>query len=290
MSFRHATAFALIFLSMFLLAACQKQPPVVTGTVASEDGVPIQYDSAGSGTPALVFIHGWVGDRSFWDNQSVYFSRHYQVIRIDLAGHGGSGLARKIYSIPAFGADVAAVVNKLGLKQVILIGHDLGGPAALEAEKRLGSRVIGVVAVNIFYSRFVPPDEKMAKALIEPFKTDFSKNMSWYISSMFMPTTDKTLVDRFTRHIVDTSQQEVSVSSLEELFYWYKNDEERALKRIGDKLRNINSTWKNANDSSYPGVVSIPGCGHFVELEKPAEFNRVLEGMIKQFVGDAGKK
>lgn len=256
----------------------------------SEDGVPIKYDSAGRGSPALVFIHGWAGDRSFWDNQSAYFSRRYQVVRVDLAGHGESGLGRKVYSIPAFGADVAAVVEKLGLKQVILIGHSLGGPVALEAEKRLGNRVIGVVAVDIFHSKFVVPSDKMTEIIIKPFRDDFSKTMGGYISSMFMPTTDRALVDRFTRHTVDTSKKEVAIGALEGLFIWYRSDANGALNRIGNKLRNINADPypKNANNK-HPSVVLIPGSGHFIEHEKPAEFNRVLEGMIKQFADGSGR-
>lgn len=287
--FRHVTAFALTFLFLFSVTACHK-PPAPAEPVVSEDGVPIKYDSVGRGSPALVFIHGWAGDRSFWDNQSAYFSRRYQVVRLDLAGHGESGPGRKVYSIPAFGADVAAVVEKLGLKQVILIGHSLGGPVALEAERRLGNRVIGVVAVDIFHSKFIVPSEKMTEIIIKGFRDDFSKTMEGYISSMFMPTTDKTLVDRFTRHTVDISRKEVVIGALEELFIWYRSDVNGALNRIGGKLRNINADPypKHANNP-HPSVVLIPGSGHFIEHEKPTEFNRVLEDMIKQFAHDGGR-
>jgi pimeloyl-ACP methyl ester carboxylesterase len=107
-----------------------------------------------------------------------------------------------------------------------------------------------------------------------------------------MPTTDKALVDRFTRHTVDASKKEVVVSTLEELFIWYRREANGALNRIGNKLRNINADPypKNGNKPPHPGVVLIPGSGHFIEHEKPAEFNRVLDGMIAQFVDNSGKK
>ena len=57
---------------------------------------------------------------------------------IDLAGHGESGLQRKLWTIEAFGGDVAAVVKKLGLKRVILIGHSTGGDVIAEAARQLG--------------------------------------------------------------------------------------------------------------------------------------------------------
>ena len=54
----------------------------------SSDGVDIHYEVHGEGEPALVFIHGWSCDRSYWRAQVEYFAKQYQVITIDLAGHG----------------------------------------------------------------------------------------------------------------------------------------------------------------------------------------------------------
>ena len=127
-----------------------KAPPAATGTVSSADQVAIKYQTAGNGALALVFVHCWTCNRSYWDKQADYFAGRYQVVRLDLAGHGESGHERKDYRIDAFSDDVVAVVEKLGLKQVILIGHSMGGPVSVEAAKRLGDRVIGVVGVDTF--------------------------------------------------------------------------------------------------------------------------------------------
>mgnify|MGYP001597132606 CR=1 FL=1 len=90
------------------------------------------------------------------------------MVRIDLAGHGESGRERKDSTIAAFGGDVAAVVEKLGLKKVILIGHSMGGPASVEAARRLGDRVTGVVGVDSFYTAFqIPKDPQKAKVLVQ---------------------------------------------------------------------------------------------------------------------------
>jgi pimeloyl-ACP methyl ester carboxylesterase len=61
----------------------------------SADGVPIHYEVHGTGLPALVFVHGWTCDRSYWGRQIGHFARKYQVVAVDLAGHGESGLDRK---------------------------------------------------------------------------------------------------------------------------------------------------------------------------------------------------
>ena len=286
---RYIAVFASLLFSLLLLTACAKAPPTaVTGSVASADGIPIKYESVGRGSPALVFIHCWTCKRGFWDDQAAYFSNRYQVVRLDLGGHGESGLGRKVYSMSAFGADVAAVVDKLGLKQVVLIGHSMGGPVAMEAEKRLGSRVIGVVGVDTFYTGFAYPKGSQAADFVKPFEGDFPAAADKFIRSMFPPTADKVLVDRLARHFA-AGNQEVAVSAMKQIFVWYESDSEGAFQRVGQRLRNINADSKGDNKPLHASVVLIPGVGHFVAQEKPAEFNRVLDGMIKQFVAGAGK-
>jgi len=77
------------------------------------------HEVRGEGEPALVFIHGWCCDRTYWEAQLPYFAQKYKVVTIDLAGHGESGLDRKAWTMKAFGEDVAAVVEKLGFYKTI---------------------------------------------------------------------------------------------------------------------------------------------------------------------------
>src|SRR5262245_60870132 len=90
-----------------------------TYTTESSDGVPIAYDVKGEGLLALVFVHGWSTDRTYWREQVEPFSRGFKVVTVDLAGHGESGTGRKEWSIEAFGDDVAAVVRKLSLRRAV---------------------------------------------------------------------------------------------------------------------------------------------------------------------------
>jgi pimeloyl-ACP methyl ester carboxylesterase len=114
----------------------------------SSDGVPIHYDVQGSGTIALVFVHGWCCNRGHWAGQLDHFTPHYTLVTIDLAGHGASGRDRTRWNMPSFGRDVTAVVEQLGLEQVVLIGHSMGGLVIVEAARRLPSAVIGLVGVD----------------------------------------------------------------------------------------------------------------------------------------------
>src|ERR1700694_1615371 len=118
-----------------LVAACTKAPKsgVGSGTVSSADGVPIAYEVRGQGPTTLVFVHGWSCDRNYWRHQMDAFQGQYRVIALDLAGHGASGKGRTAWNIPNFANDVAAVVRAVDAKNVVLIGHSLGGPVVVEA-------------------------------------------------------------------------------------------------------------------------------------------------------------
>src|SRR5437660_7618817 len=104
-------------------------------TVRAADGLNIVCEIRGKAEPALVFLHGWCGDREYWKNQADVFAADYQVVTLDLPGHGESGKARETWTVNALGQDVESVVKALGLKRVILVGHSMGGPIALAAAK-----------------------------------------------------------------------------------------------------------------------------------------------------------
>lgn len=120
------------------------------GSVESYDGVPIAYSVAGSGEGALLFIHAWACDRSYWTAQVGAFASNQRVVTVDLAGHGDSGAGREAWTIEALARDVEAVIGELDLASVVLVGHSMGGPVALEVARRLPDRVVGVIGVDAF--------------------------------------------------------------------------------------------------------------------------------------------
>ena len=91
---------------ILLVARCGKESPK---TIDSFDGVPISYEVRGNGSPALVFVHGWSCDRTYWKAQVEPFAVNHKVVTIDLAGHGESGTQRSDWTMEAFSEDVAAV-------------------------------------------------------------------------------------------------------------------------------------------------------------------------------------
>jgi len=280
-----------------LLISCQQKAetdPVATGpvvdSVASADGVMIHYEVRGKGEPALVFVHGWSCDRSYWKNQVDEFDDTYTVVTVDMGGHGGSGLEREDWTLPAFGADVAAVVNKLNPGKVVLIGHSMAGAVNMEAAKLLPGRVVGLIGVDT-YQEFGPGvlPERLAE-ITAPFRTDFAGAMNGFVRGMFAKTSDSALVD-WVAADMSAAPPEVAISALE--FYISDNALEM-LKETSVPIRAINSDlWPTDLETNQEHAASydlklMPGIGHFVMQEDPVTFNRLLRETLDELTGKSG--
>jgi pimeloyl-ACP methyl ester carboxylesterase len=262
--------------------------------VKSADGTTIKYEQAGKGDVSLVFIHCWACDRTIWDAQHKFFRPDYHVVRLDLAGHGESGKERKEYTMASYAADVAAVVNKLNLQHVILVGHAMGGPVALETAKLLGDRVVGIIAVDSFYTAFnVPADQKAAaeaKAkFLQPFEPNFPEAAEKMVRSSFAEGANTAVVDRVAKKVA-SADKGVALNSMSHLFDWWSNQRDASLKQFESKLVNINGDPKSEGQVQHKSVKLIPGTMHYPAQEKPEGFNRVVDLTVQDFLFDMYNK
>lgn len=89
----------------------------------------IHRSGAATGTPVLM-IHGFGADAQSWYPLDRELGRNHPVIRIDLPNHGGSP-RRRIAGFAALSREIVAAFDELHLEKVHLVGHSLGGAAAL---------------------------------------------------------------------------------------------------------------------------------------------------------------
>jgi pimeloyl-ACP methyl ester carboxylesterase len=164
--------------------------------VTSADGVPIRYDDYGEGSPALVLVHGWSCDRSYWSEQVSALSVRHRVITVDLGGHGESGLGRENWTIAAFGADVAAVVESLDLDSVVLVGHSMGGDVIFQAARLLPDKVEALIMLDTYKQLGVWNSDSEIDGIVSEFKTDFAGVTERHVRGYFPTHADQSLVDR----------------------------------------------------------------------------------------------
>jgi len=257
------------------------RPGVQDGYVPSADGVPIHYHAEGDGLPALVFVHGWSCDGSYWSEQVRSFSPRHRVVTIDLAGHGTSGRGRREWTIPAFAQDVRAVIETLNLERVVLVGHSMSGQVILEAARLLPDRVIALIPVDTLNDVTWKPGKEIDD-LLESMRRDFPGATREFVKGMFPPGADPDLVERIASRI-SRAPPEIAVAVLRAVFSF---DSAAAMARVRQPIRAINAatypTQVEINRRYAPqfGAVIIQGTGHFPMLEKPEEFNRLLADAV----------
>ncbi len=256
----------------------------------SLDGVFIAYEVRGAGLPALVFIHGWSCDRNYWRGQLEPFARKFQVVAVDLAGHGESGFGREAWTIAAFGEDVAAVVNTLSLERIILIGHSMGGDVIMEAARRLPGRVEALVWIDTYRELGTPRTPEEVQALMAPFQADYLEATRAFVRSMFRAGSDEELVEQVAADM-SAAPPSVALGAMEAAITYDRE--------VTSTLRELNLPLVAINPDNQPthldsmaryGVetVLIPETGHFLMLEDPEGFNRRLLETIDPFVQQAG--
>ncbi len=178
-------------------AAAQPAPVpfIAEGFADSADRNPIHYLSYGSGDTAIVLSHCWGCNLHYWDGAMRRLRRDHRVVALDLAGHGLSGHKRAKWTTQAFAQDVRAVVDKLGLKHVLLVGHSMSGPVILEAAALMPDKVVGVIPVDTLLDADMtfPPEKR--KAFFDGFRKDFAGTTTKLVRQLFPKTADPALVD-----------------------------------------------------------------------------------------------
>ena len=258
-------------------------PPAGPGIAIAPDGVSIAYTVSGSGSPALVFVHGWMGDQTYWTDQAASFSDDHTVVTIDLAGHGESGMDREGWPLMAFGADVEAVIEALDLDPVILVGHSMGGAVVLEAARLMPDRVIGVIGVDSLHDAEAKYDPDQMKGYFAAYEADFVGTCVQMVTSMFQEDADPALVERVTNDMCDGSP-EISLALLREFIEYEMGPALAAVAEIPVQYINSDSypTNPEANQKYHPtfsGVI-VQDVGHLLMIERPEEFNALLEQII----------
>ena len=256
---------------------------VQEGTASSPDGVSVRYRLAGQGSPAIVLIHCWLCDQHLWDAVVPVLARTHSVVTLDLAGHGASGATRDGWTIQAFGGDVKAVVDQLGLDRVILVGHSMGGLVAVEAARLMPTKLTGLVPVDILLNVEEEMKPEEVDAYLKPFRADFKAAAEKFIrDNMFVPSSDPALVERVVTQVKAASPK-MAVAALEAA---WKYDARAGLREIKVPITAINAdkfpTNREGNRRYAPqfDAVIVKGVGHYLMLEAPAQFSELLLALV----------
>jgi pimeloyl-ACP methyl ester carboxylesterase len=109
--------------------------------------VSLEVEERGAGEPSLVFLHYWGGTHRTWNKVAAELQSSYRIVTYDMRGWGQSGATENGYSIAALADEATALIQHLGLKQYVLIGHSMGGKVAQLVASRDPAELVGLILV-----------------------------------------------------------------------------------------------------------------------------------------------
>ncbi len=253
---------------------------------AKLDDLRVHYKSLGEGKTALVLVHGWSGDMSFWRYQVPAFHGKIRLLLIDLPGHGQSDKPKVDYTMDRFARSIHAVLKDAGVDKAVLAGHSMGTPVVRQFYRLYPERTAGLVAVDGALRLFTNKPEDIDKFVGRFTGPDFKESVGKFVESMFTPQTSDAVRQQI-QGVMPSAPQHVAVSAMKAMFdlsIW-KDD---AIKVPVLVLMAKNPFW-SADYEKYVHKLApeldyqvMDGVGHFLMMEKPREFNDLLAGFLKK--------
>jgi pimeloyl-ACP methyl ester carboxylesterase len=261
---------------------------VVERNVVERGGVTLSYDTGGDGDPAIVFVHGWSCDRSYFAPQRDHFAPRHRVVSLDLRGHGTSGRPEPglgVYEIETFADDVLAVAAAAGLERPVVVGHSLGGVIALACASRAGAVRAAVMVdpapiLNPAVKAFIG---QAADAVAADADTSWRRA---FVQGMFLPT-DTARRDEIVSGMAEMPTA-VAAASLRAIASF---DGAAAFAAVAVPVLAIGAA--SPTDSSAGLRAACPtltygqtvGAGHFNQLEVPEQVNPMIERFLAVIAG-----
>jgi len=263
-------------LTVLVAFALVLTPPLCA---ASVDGVNIHFSVTGTESKTVILVHGYTCDETTWTEQVPALSKQYRVVTLDLPGHGKSGSPKDgRFSMDLFARAIEAVRVEVKAERVVVVGHSMGTPVVLRYAHLYPEHVSALVFVDGLMP--LPPAQAAARA-----------NQGATMGGPNGRATREAMIRRFfvagTTADVQTKVLNMMLGAPEATAVGAMNatrepagqtTEIPMVPILGLYAGPSGIASEEAVHAAFPSVeyTSIPGTGHFLMLEKPAEFNGLL--------------
>jgi pimeloyl-ACP methyl ester carboxylesterase len=243
----------------------------------------LAVDDGGKGGLAVVLVHSLAGTSRHWSEQLRHLRQTRRAVAFDFRGHGRSDRPKNgDYTIAGMAADISATVDSLGLDRFVLVGHSMGGGAALVYAGTHPNRVLGLMLIDpIGDGKQIPAAE--ADGFLSSLESDYDNASQAYWTSIAGP--DSVIRQRLLSDLKSTPQETV-IRVLREVM---KFDPDPALARYHGPTLSVVTPHNDMPFSlhrlgrGFPHEV-VEGTGHWIQLDKPAAVNAALDEFLAKSV------
>jgi pimeloyl-ACP methyl ester carboxylesterase len=245
----------------------------------------IHVDDGGSGHGlSVVFIHSFAGSSEHWSNQLDHLRPSRRAVAFDLRGHGRSeAKSSDDMTVEDLADDIGTVVDALGLDRVALVGHSIGGSAAIAYAHGHPDKAAGLLLVATPGRMPMQQTDHVMSAM----SSNYESTMTSYWDRLLEDATPATRA-RIERERQALPQPAAMALIRASLAY----DPLPALRdyrgvvmttTVGDAPADLHKQLPDAPDAS------ITGTSHWVQLDRPDEFDRILDTFLAR-VDDAERE
>jgi len=242
-------------------------------------------DDGGRGGVPIVLVHSLAGTCAHWSRQLQHLRPTRRAVAFDLRGHGASDPpVNDDYSIAGLAGDVGAVVDTLGIRTFVLLGHSLGGGVALTYAGAHPDRVAGLLLLDpIGDGKQIPAQE--SEPFLERLSADYASVIEEYWSQIAGPS--PAVKARLLADLRATPRESV-VQLFRQVMRFDPNP---ALANYHGSILSVVTPYNDQPFSLHRLGNGFPhrmvqGTGHWIQLDKPDEINEILD----EFLGSVSGK
>ncbi|MDP9793012.1 pimeloyl-ACP methyl ester carboxylesterase [Catenuloplanes nepalensis] len=247
--------------------------------------VPLPHDETGTGSPTLLLVHGWGGDRRSWASTAPLFAARHRVLAVDVRGHGDAPRPPAGYDPRTIAGDLAALLRGTDAGPVVAIGHSWGGQLVTALAAHHPGAVRAVVTVDPAYGA---TDEAALRDQLRDWRSPGARAaLRDFAEGAFSDATPETVREQVRAGLRDTDAR-VLADAFEAMYlapdaFGIRDRTEAFLRRGPVPMLSLFSTeaaaaWARSLPATNGSAVEAwPGAGHYLHQERPAEFVAVVE-------------
>ncbi|MDA0365231.1 MAG: alpha/beta hydrolase [Chloroflexi bacterium] len=253
-------------------------------TYTTPDGLKINYEESGTGSPTLIMIHGLCSNLKHWDPQVRKFGRTHKILRMDLRGHGKSDAPTAGYTIRKMADDVAALAKSRRIRSAVVLGHSMGGAVALEFTRQYKDIAKALILLDspAAMGGMSVADAKQAPMVGMLAGPGWPAAAEAFYGRFFTETRDKKLAASVCKDAGKTPQQGAVGMLTAGLTFKMP----AAAKAVKQPVLYIAASQGNARWDTLKELMPqiqfarVVGAGHFLQLEAPEQTNPMIEEFL----------